>query len=58
MELLDTFRKSDAALAMVVDEYGAILGLVTPHDVLEAIAGEFKPDAPEDAQIIQKGSSP
>ena len=50
MELLDTFRKSDAALAMVVDEYGAILGLVTPHDVLEAIAGEFKPDAPEDAQ--------
>ena len=57
MELLDTFRKSDAALAMVVDEYGAILGLVTPHDVLEAIAGEFKPDAPEDAQIIQKGEN-
>ena len=45
MELLDTFRKSDAALAMVVDEYGAILGLVTPHDVLEA------------AQIIQKGEN-
>lgn len=57
MELLETFRKSDAALAMVVDEYGAILGLVTPHDVLEAIAGEFKPDAPEDAQIIQKGEN-
>ena len=57
MELLDTFRKSDAALAMVVDEYGAILGLVTPHDVLEAIAGEFKPDAPEDAQIIQKSTA-
>lgn len=57
MELLENFRKSDAALAMVVDEYGAILGLVTPHDVLEAIAGEFKPDTPEDAQIIQKGEN-
>ena len=57
MELLENFRKSDAALAMVVDEYGAILGLVTPHDVLEAIAGEFKPDTPEDAQIIKKSDT-
>lgn len=57
MELLENFRASDAALALVVDEYGAILGLVTPHDVLEAIAGEFKPETPEDAQIIKKSDT-
>ncbi len=57
MELLDNFRTNSASLAFVVDEYGAILGLVTPHDVLEAIAGEFKPNAPEDAQIIKKGNN-
>lgn len=54
MELLENFRQNDAALAMVVDEYGAVLGLVTPHDVLEAIAGEFKPETPADALVVAK----
>ncbi|MBQ8829240.1 MAG: HlyC/CorC family transporter, partial [Burkholderiaceae bacterium] len=53
MELLENFRQNDAALALVVDEYGAVLGLVTPHDVLEAIAGEFKPDTPADALVVK-----
>jgi putative hemolysin len=40
-------------MALVVDEYGAVLGLVTPHDLLEAIAGEFKPDTPADANVVK-----
>ncbi|MCD8339285.1 MAG: hemolysin family protein, partial [Burkholderiales bacterium] len=55
MELLEVFRKSPAPLALVVDEYGSVLGLVSPYDVLEAIAGEFVPNQPEDAQVITKG---
>jgi putative hemolysin len=39
--LLDTFKKSGKHMAMVSDEYGHIAGLVTVHDVLEAIAGDF-----------------
>ncbi len=57
MELLENFRNSGSQLAMVVDEYGDVLGLVTSHDVLEAIAGEFTVETPEDAQIVTKGDN-
>ena len=54
MELLEHFRKTDVPLALVVDEYGEVLGLVTPRDVLEAIAGEFKPEQPDDSWATRR----
>ncbi|HEX5306900.1 MAG TPA: TerC family protein [Dyella sp.] len=44
LRLIDEFRRAPLQVALVVDEYGSLLGLVTPSDVLEVIAGEF-PDA-------------
>lgn len=44
LRLIDAFRGSPLQVALVVDEYGSVLGLVTPADVLASIAGEF-PDA-------------
>jgi len=41
LRLLDTFRGSNVHLAVVTGEYGEILGLVTPADILKSIAGHI-----------------
>jgi len=43
MELLEQFRIESARIVFVVDEYGVVQGLITPHDLLEAITGELQP---------------
>ncbi|MFA5521753.1 MAG: TerC family protein [Castellaniella sp.] len=52
LDLIETLKKARGQLVMVLDEFGAVEGLVTPMDVFEAIAGDF-PDEDETPDIIQ-----
>ncbi len=54
MELLEQFRARSGRMVFVVDEYGVVQGLMTPHDLLEAITGELQPGAPADAWATQR----
>lgn len=54
MELLENFKNTGARMAFVIDEYGAVQGLVTLHDLMEAITGEFVSEDPSDAWAIQR----
>lgn len=53
MELLESFRSNGTSVAFVVDEYGSLLGMVTLHDVLEAITGEM-PEGPDDLWAVRR----
>jgi putative hemolysin len=55
MELLEQFRAKSGRMVFVVDEYGVVQGLMTPHDLLEAITGELKPEAHVAAWATQRG---
>ena len=56
INLLGVLRRAKGSFVLVTNEFGVVQGLVTPLDVLEAIAGEF-PDEDETPDIITDGES-
>lgn len=50
LKAMDTLKRAHGQLVIVADEYGVVQGLLTPIDLLEAIAGEF-PDEDEQPAI-------
>lgn len=49
LRLLDMFRQSGQNLAIIMDEYGSVEGMVTSNDILEAITGAL-PETEEDSE--------
>ena len=53
LKLMEQMRRESQAVAIILDEYGELEGMVTTTDLLEAIAGEF-PDADEEKLTIER----
>ena len=56
MDALDVLRRSDVPMVMVHDEYGHFEGIVTPADLLSAIAGQFASDRDlyEEPDVVER----
>lgn len=54
IKLIETLRHARGQIVLVSDEFGLLKGIVSPIDILEAIAGEF-PDEDETLEIQSSG---
>ncbi len=54
LRALELFKQQSTHIALVTDEYGIIQGMVTHHDILEAIVGFIPADEYEEPLAIQR----
>jgi putative hemolysin len=52
-DLLREMRRDNVRMAIVVDEYGGVAGLVTIEDLVEEIVGEIR-DEHEKSQVVKE----
>jgi putative hemolysin len=54
LRVIEVFKTSGEPMALIVDEYGDLEGLVTPSDILETLVGDI-PGSPEaDQRIVRR----
>jgi putative hemolysin len=53
-KILELFKKHKMHYAIVVDEYGSTVGMVTMDDVVDALVGDVSDEDQEEYEIIQR----
>ena len=53
-ELLDEMKKGHAGMAVVVDEYGGAVGVITLEDILEEVVGEIEDEYDKGIRLWRK----
>lgn len=51
---LDQFKQHKVAMALVVDEFGSFVGIVTLHDIIEALVGDIDDIDEEPAGVTKR----
>jgi putative hemolysin len=54
LDVIETLRSAPGHMVVVYDEYGHFEGLITPMDVLQAIAGEFVEGEDTEDKVVER----
>jgi putative hemolysin len=54
LRVLEAFKTSGEPMALIVDEYGDLEGLVTPSDILEALVGDLQGSTEADQRVVRR----
>jgi len=54
LRVLETFKTSGEPMALIVDEYGDLEGLVTQGDILKALVGDIPGSADADQRVVHR----
>ena len=54
LRVLEVFKSSGEPMALIVDEYGDLEGLVTPSDILEALVGDIPGTGDADQRVVRR----
>lgn len=54
LQVLDSMKREKKQIAIVIDEHGSIDGLITMHDLMEAMVGEIPEEGDTGPEIVQR----
>ncbi|MCB0055375.1 MAG: CBS domain-containing protein [Caldilineaceae bacterium] len=54
LDVIESMRESRSHMALIINEYGGLEGLVTINDIVEAILGSVEEVGEEEAEIVER----
>ncbi|WP_215238731.1 hemolysin family protein [Dyadobacter helix] len=53
-QALEKFKEQRVYFGIIVDEYGGLLGVVTMHDIMDALVGDISEDQEDGTEIVKR----